>query len=93
MIILATKYYERVSKNFSAKNLFNNFDSFFSPPIFSSNFTTNTSISYQMSLLLLPMDPGTCWTQTAEPWVVGPLSYPLDFNERIILILKFPDAF
>ena len=29
-----------------------------------------------MSLpLLLPADPGTRWTRTAEPWVVGPLSY------------------
>jgi len=35
--------------------------------------------SYQMSLLL-PADPGTRWTRTAEPWVVGPPSYPQENN-------------
>jgi len=43
-----------------------------------------------MSLLLLA-DPGTRWTRTAETWVVGPSSYPLDLVERIILILELPD--
>ena len=38
--------------------------------------------------LLLSADPGTRWTRTAEPWVFGPLSYPLDLAERIILILE-----
>ena len=32
------------------------------------------------------MEPGGL-----EPWVVGPLSYPLDLAERIILILELPD--
>ena len=33
-------------------------------------------------------------SRTAEPWVAGPSSYPLDhevLDERIILILEFPD--
>ena len=41
-----------------------------------------------MSLLLLSANPGTRWTRTAEPWVVGPSSYPLDLVERVILILE-----
>jgi hypothetical protein len=38
--------------------------------------------------LLLPADPGTLWTRTAESWVVSPSSYPLDLVERTILILE-----
>jgi hypothetical protein len=38
--------------------------------------------------LQLPTDPGTRWTRTAEPWVVGPLFYPLELVEVIILIME-----
>jgi hypothetical protein len=44
-----------------------------------------------MSLPLPPAGPGTQWTRTAEPWVVGPSSYPLDLVKRIILILELRD--
>ena len=45
---------------------------------------------YQMSLLL-SADPGTLWTRTAEPWVAGPSSFPLNLIERTILILELRD--
>jgi len=41
--------------------------------------------------LLLSADPGTQWTRTAEPWVVGSSFYSLDRVERIILILERRD--
>jgi hypothetical protein len=44
-----------------------------------------------MSLLLLSADPGARWTRTAEPWAVGPSSYPPDLAERIVLILELRD--
>jgi len=103
--ILATKYYARGRKNFPAKKLSIWFlaGKFFLPspsnfPTFSSLAATtpptsrrSRSSSYQMSLLL-PVDPGTRWTRTAEPWVVGPSSYPLDLIERTILILELRDG-
>ena len=49
------------------------------------------SISYQMSLPLLPAVPGSPQTQTAKPWVVRPSFYPLDLVERIILMLQLRD--
>jgi hypothetical protein len=68
------------------------FKSFFSTlfVFLSPNFTADTSGSYQMYLLLLA-DPETRWIRNAEPWVVGLSSYPLDLNDRIILIMEFPD--
>ena len=41
--------------------------------------------------LLLSADPGTRWTRTAEPSVVGPSSHPLDLVERIVLIFELRD--
>ena len=41
--------------------------------------------------LLLPADPGTMWTRTAESWVVWPSSHPLDLVDRTILILELRD--
>jgi hypothetical protein len=43
--------------------------------------------------VVLSDDPGTRWTRTAEPWVVGPSSYPLDLVEGIVLILELRDEF
>ena len=40
--------------------------------------------------LLLPADPGTLWTRTAESRIVW-LSYPLDLIERSIFILELRD--
>ena len=54
---------------------------------------TAESVScYQMSLLLLYADPETRWTRTAEPWIAGPSSYPLD-HEALVerIILELPD--
>jgi len=91
--ILAIRYYAHGRKIFPAKKLSiwflaGKFFFYFSPLTLLLPFllladprapTSRRSCSsnYQMSLLL-PADPGTRWTPTAEPWVVGLSSYPLE---------------
>jgi len=47
-------------------------------PLLATTTSRRSCSSYQMSLLLLSVDPGTRLTRTAEPSVVGPSSHPLD---------------